>query len=75
MSEDIIKDYLNSRKEDCIDDIISLLRSINCLYKDFFEEISSEGPDNVAELGIRLDAINRFGHCIMEKITAEDFGF
>ena len=73
MNEDIIKAFSKSYKENCIDDMISLLRSINCLYNDFFDELSSNSMDNVAELGVRLDAINRFGHCIMDEILEEGF--
>lgn len=73
MNEEMVKAFTKIHRENCVADIISLLRSVDCLYNDFFKELSSNSLDNVAELGVRLDAINRFGHCIMEKITEEDF--
>ena len=65
--------YSTDNRKKYIDDIISLLRLIDTLNKNFFGELSSIDIDNVAELGIRLDAINRFGHCIMDELIEEGF--
>ena len=65
--------YSTDNRKKYIDDIISLLRLIDTLNKDFFGELSSIDIDNVADLGIRLDAINRFGHCIMDELIEEGF--
>ena len=65
--------YSTDNRKKYIDDIISLLRLIDTLNKDFLGELSSIDIDNVAELGIRLDAINRFGHCIMDELIEEGF--
>ena len=62
----------NNRKK-YIEDIISLLRSIDNLYSDFFGNQLNDVSENISELGVRLDTINRFGHCIMDEIVEDGY--
>lgn len=71
--DEITISHSTDNRKKYIYDIISLLRSIDTLNNDFFQELSSNSIDNAAELGIRLDAINRFGHCIMDELIEEGF--
>ena len=72
-TEDVLKAISESHKTRYIDDMISLLRLLDNFCNEFFENMNGDVVEKAIELGVVLDAVNRFGHCIMDEILEDGF--
>ena len=72
-TEDVLKAISESHKTRHIDDMVSLLRLLDNFCNEFFENMNGDVVEKAIELGVVLDAVNRFGHCIMDEIVGDGF--